>query len=999
MTRIRKTLTCGLVLLCLPLLYGRLAAAQPAKPAQSVVLPALEQPAQTPVSVPSPPVVSALAATLPESAKLPLDPAVRTGVLANGLTYFVRHNARPEKRAEIWLAVNAGSTLEDDDQQGLAHFVEHMAFRGTKNFKKLEIINFMERIGMKFGPDINAYTSFDETVYMLTVPTDDAAVVEKALAILYDWACNVSFDDQDIDTERGVVVEEWRLGRGAEARMRDKQFPTLFKGSRYAERLTIGRKEIIETAPHDAIRRFYRDWYRPDLMAVIVVGEVDPERIEQSIRTRFASLENPQKPRPRTLFPVPDHAETLVSTATDPEATSTRVAVYYKLPKRPFITVADYRRNLVEGLYHGMVNSRLAELRQRPDPPFLYASSGSGSFVRTRDLVYQTAGVQEARLARGLETLLIELARVDANGFASSELDRTKKRFLRNLETTYQERDKTESDGYSDEISRFFLDHEPMPGIEVEFGLAQRLLPTVSVEEINHLARQWSGDSNRVILVNGPEKAAKLLPSDEQLREIFKAADMSKPEPWVDRVRQEPLVPTPPQPATISEETTIVPLGVTRWKLSNGVVVLLKPTDFKNDEVLLGGFNPGGTSLVGDDRYVSASNASQVLSEGGWGQFDRIELGKALAGKIARASAYIGGLEERVSGSASPQDLETMFQLLYLTFTSPRADEKAFAAWKVRTKATIENRLARPETVFGDAMQVAMSQGHFRRRPMSVAILDEVDLKTAETVWRERFGDANGFTFGLVGAFTLDQIRPLVLRYLGGLPSHGRRETWKDVGIRPPKGVVKVEVKKGIEPKSQFRIAFSGPAKWSPEADHLIGALGEALRIRLRDVLREDMGGVYGIGSYGSISREPVEQYVFSIAFGCDPERVAELKKAVDGVLDAAKKNGFAEDLVGKVKEQQLRQRETDLKENGFWLGELLEAARFNDDPTRLLRYDDLVTKVTSRALRDAARTYLDPRRVVAGVLYPESWLKASQTPPATAMPVSTPPAGDKTKK
>jgi zinc protease len=910
-----------LVLLCLPLLCDRLAFSQPTRPTQAVPPPATGQAArssQTPAPVPSPSVVSELAATLPESAKLPLDPAVRTGVLANGLTYYVRHNARPEKRAEIWLAVNAGSTLEDDDQQGLAHLVEHMAFRGTKNFKKLEIINFMERIGMKFGPDINAHTGFDETVYMLTVPTDDAAVVERALAILYDWSCNVSFDDHDIDTERGVVLEEWRLGRGAEARMLDKQFPTLFKGSRYAERLTIGKKEVIETAPHETIRRFYRDWYRPDLMAVIVVGEVDPEAIEPSIRTRFASLVNPPKPRPRTLFPVPDHAETLVSTATDPEATSTRVGVYYKLPKKNFVTVADFRRTLVESLYHGMVNSRLAELRQRPDPPFLYAFSGSGSFVRTRDVVYQTAGVQEAGLARGIETLLVELARVDAHGFGASEFGRIKKQLLRSFETAYQERDKTESDSYSDEISSAFLEREPMPGIAVEFGLAQRFLPAISLDEVDHLAREWIGDSNRVILVNGPEKAATLLPSEEQLREIFKEADTSKPEPWVDRVRQEPLVPTPPQPAIITEETAIAPLGVTRWKLSNDVVVLLKPTDFKNDEVLLGGFNPGGSSLVSDDRYVSTSYASQVLSEGGWGQFDKIELGKALADKIARASAYIGGLEESVSGSASPQDLETMFQLLYLNFTSPRADEKAFTAWKARTKATIENRLARPETVFADAMLVTMAQGHFRRRPMTVAILDEVDLKTAEAVWRERFGDASGFTFGLVGAFTLDQIRPLVLRYLGGLPSHGRRETWKDVGIRPPGGAVKVEVKKGIEPKSQVRMTFTGPATWSPEADHLIGALGEALRIRLRDVLREDMGGVYGVGSYGSISRAPVEQYVFSIAFGCDPERVAELKKAVEGVLDAAKKDGFAPDVVGKVREQQLRERETDLKENGI---------------------------------------------------------------------------------
>ena len=967
MCRILDKVVSCVLLLCVLFFGCALATDQHARPAPQAA------PAAAPAPAPGPAIASQLAATIAESAKLPLDPAIRTGRLDNGLTWFVRRNARPEKRAEIWLAVNAGSTLEDDDQQGLAHFVEHMAFRGTKNFKKLEIINFMERIGMKFGPDVNAFTNFDETVYMLKVPTDDAALVEKALAILYDWARNVSFDDEDIDKERGVVVEEWRLGRGAEARMRDKQFPILFKGSRYAERLTIGKKEILETAPHDTIRRFYSNWYRPDLMAVIVVGDIDPVTVERSIKTRFASLKNPLAPRRRVLFPVPDHQETLVSTATDPEATSTRVAVYYKLPKRDRSTVADFRRTLVERLYHSMVSDRLSELRQHPDPPFLYAFSRSGSFVRTRDVVFQSAVVQEAGLARGLDTLLVELARVNKHGFNASELERAKKEVLRYYESAYREREKEESDRLIHGISGAFLQGEPVPGIELEYGLAQRFLPTIPLDELNHLASEWIAGQNRVILVNGPEKAAKLLPTDAQLSEIFNGVEGRTLEPWIDRVRQEPLVPNLPQPATIVEETTIPELGVTRWKLSNGVVVLLKSTDFKNDEVVLGGFSPGGSSLVPDDRYVSASWAGQVLPEGGLGQFDKIELGKALTGKIARAYGYVGELEESVRGGASPQDLETMFQLVYLTFTAPRADEKAFVAWKARTRASLENRLARPETVFSDKMQVTLAQGHFRRRPTSVEMLEEIDLKAAEAVWRERFGDAGNFTFGIVGAFKLDDIRPFVLSYLGGLPSKGRKETWKDVGVRSPRGVVNVEVKKGIEPKSQVRMTFTGPAKWTREAAHMMSSLGSALRIRLREVLREDMGAVYGVGSSGEISRRPIEENTFAISFGCAPDRVPELRKAVLNVIDAVKKNGFGDEIVGKVKEQQTRERETALKENGFWLSQLLEAARFNDDPKLLLQYGELVKKVTNDALRDAARTYLDPQRVVVGVLFPET--------------------------
>jgi zinc protease len=913
------------------------------------------------------------AATLPESAVAPLDPAVRKGRLENGLTYFVRRNARPEKRAELWLALDAGSTLEDDDQRGLAHFVEHMAFKGTARFKKTEIVDFLERIGMRFGPEVNAYTGFDETVYMLKVPTDDPAVVEKALQILGDWAQAVSFADEDVEKERGVIVEEWRLGRGAEARMRDQQLPTLFKASRYAERLTIGKKEIVEQAPADTIRRFYRDWYRPNLMAVVAVGDFDPAAMEDAIRTHFAPLRNPAAPRPRASFPVPGHDETLISVATDPEATSTRVSIYYKLPRQGRDTLADARRLTVEGLYHGMINARLNEIRQQPDPPFLWAGSGAGSLVRSSDVVSQSAGVDEKGLARGLETLLVELARVEAHGFTAAELERAKTEQKRAFEQAFRERDKQESDAYASEMLRAFLEGEMMPGIAFERALNERLLPAITLDEVNHLARAWSGERNRVILVNAPEKAGRPAPTEADIREIFRAAQAKTVAPWVDRVREEPLVANPPRPGTLVEETAADDLGVTRWKLSNGVRVILKPTDFKNDQVLLTGFSPGGNSLVPDAQYLSATYAGSVLAEGGLGSFDQIELQKALTGKVAGASGFVGELEEGVGGGASPQDLETMFQLLYLKFTAPRADPGAFASWKVRQKGYLENQLARPETVFSDALSVALSQGHFRRRPMSVALLDEIDLKTAEAVWRDRFADAGDFTFVIVGKFQPAEIRPLVLTYLGGLPANGRTETWRDVGVRPPPGVEEVTVRKGIEPKSQVRIVFTGEARWTRQDDHLIGSLGQALRIRLREVLRDDKGGAYGFGAGGGISRRPVERYRFGVSFGCAPDRVAELRKTVFDLLEEVKREGFSEELVAKVREQQVREQEEALKENGFWLGTLAEAARFGEDPHELLRHDELVRLVTVESMREAARRYLDPARLVVGVLYPET--------------------------
>ncbi len=902
-----------------------------------------------------------------------MDPNVSVGKLENGLSWFIRRNVKPEKRAELWLAVNAGSTLEDDDQQGLAHFVEHMAFNGTKHFKKQEIVDYLERIGMRFGPDVNAFTSFDETVYTIKVPTDDPAILEKALLILEDWAGAVTFEAEEIDKERGVVIEEWRVGRGAEARMRDRQLPILFKGSRYAERLTIGKKEILEKAPYDTVRRYYRDWYRPDLMAVVAVGDFDPKQMEETIRRHFGGLRGHQESRAREPFPVPDHDETLVAIATDPEATSTRVSVYYKLPRSLRNRVGDYRRVLVERLYHQMINTRLDELRQGADPPFLFAFSSKGGFVRSRDVYFQVAGVKQDGLERGLDTLLVEVARVDRHGFTQTELDRAKKEMLRQYEQAFRERDKLESDRLAGETLEFFLEGEPIPGIEAELALVSRFLPTITLNEINHLAREWISERNRVILVNAPEKKDAPVPSEKDVLAIFAAAQGKPVEPYVDRVRQQPLVAQAPAPARVLETRTIGEVGVTEWRLSNGVHVVLKPTDFKNDEILLSGFSPGGHSLVPDDHYVSASYASALLRDAGLGEFDKVELQKALAGKVASAWTWIGELEEGVRASASPEDLEVMFQLLYLSFTASRRDEESFRSWLSRTKGFIENRLARPETVFSDRMQVTLSQGHFRRRPASVELLGEVDLRTAVEVYRARFADAGDFTFVLVGNFDPDTIRPDVLTWLGGLPSTGRTETWRDVGVRPPSGIVPVEVRKGIEPKSQVRIVFTGDSEWTRQNEHDMASLAAALRIRLREVLREDMGGVYGVAAFGGISRRPVEQYSFTVSFGCAPDRIEELKKAAFDVIAAFKNGEISGETVEKVKEQQTRQRETDLKENGFWANALEDAYRYAMDPKLILAYDELVKSVSRERIQAAARRYLDPNRTVIGVLHPEA--------------------------
>jgi zinc protease len=906
------------------------------------------------------------------SEPIPFDPDVRVGKLDNGLTYYVRANKKPENRAELRVVVNAGSIQEDEDQKGLAHFIEHMAFNGTENFEKQDVIDYLERIGMRFGPDINAYTSFDQTVYMLEIPTDDDTIVETALQILEDWAHRISFVDEEIDKERGVVMEEWRLGRGARGRIRDKEFPVIFHGSRYAERLIIGDPETLENAPYDAFRRFYRDWYRPDLMAVVAVGDFDEDRMEARIREHFSRMKMPEEVRERVEYPVPDHEETLFSVVTDPEATSITVQVGYKRPPSETMTVSDLRRSLVDNIYHGMMIARLQELSQKADPPFQFAFAASGWLGRTKSMYRLFAVVRDGGVERGLETLLTEARRVEEHGFTETELERAKTDILRRIDQQYEERDKQESRRFAESYVSSFLNEEPSPSIEYTRDIFHELIPGITLDEINERADQWISDDNRVITVSGPEKEDAGIPDEAALLAVFDGVNKLAVAPWVDKVRDEPLVASEPETGRVVEETVLSELGVTRWKLDNGIIVLLKPTDFKNDEIVLQGYSPGGHSLASDAEYISASRASGVVSEMGAGSFSQIELQKALTGKVASVWASISELSEGVRGSASPKDLETMFQLLYLRFTGARRDDEAFASWVARTEGWLQNQEASPNYVFGRTFSETMSQNHPRRARMTPELLKQVDLETALAFYRDRFADASDFLFTIVGNFEVDSIRPLVEKWIGGLPAAGRRDEWRDVGVERPEGVVEFEVNKGIEPKSSVRIVFHGPAEWSPLENHILNSTAEVLRIRLREVMREDMGGVYGVRVGGGISRYPRERYSATVSFSCDPDRVDELVAAAFSTIATLREEGPDEEYIGKVREAQIRTRETNLERNGFWVGTLEWHERNGIDLTEILRYEDRVAAVTKKSVHEAAKRYFSPDRYVKGVLYPE---------------------------
>jgi zinc protease len=932
----------------------------------------------------SPQAVSSAAVNPEWNKPLPTDPTVKIGKLDNGLTYYIRTNKKPEKRAEINLIVNTGSMMEDADQLGLAHFTEHMCFNGTKNFKKQELVNYLERMGMRFGPDLNAYTSFDETVYLLQIPTDSAAIVKNAFQILEDWAHNVSFDSAEVEKERGVVIEEWRLGRGASQRMLNKQLPVIFKNSRYAERLPIGKKEILESFKHSTLTRFYRDWYRPDLMAVVAVGDFDAAQIEALIKEHFSRLQNPAKPRPREVYGVPDHKETLVSVATDAEAPMTIVQMFVKLPLRSEKLVANYRQRIVESLYNEMLSARLQELTQKPNPPFSFASSGKGRFVRAKEVYFLGAFfVKDNDVTRALDVLAVESERVRKFGFAASELERQKTSLLRRMEQSFAEREKTESKSFAREYTNHFLQQEPILGIAAEYELYKQLLPTITLNEVNALKAMMQGEQNRVVIAQMPKKDSIRVPADQELRDALAAAVKREMTAYEDKASNEPLLEKEPSPVRVNTTNELASIGAVEWKFRNGIRVIAKPTDFKNDEIVFTSYSSGGLSLVSDAEYASARFAASIIDQSGLGKFDNIALGKRLTGTIANATPYISDYYEGVSGSCSPKDAETAFQLVHGYFTAPRRDSAAFVAFKQRIQSFLENRRNSPEAAFSDTVQVTVDNYHPRRKPLSMNDIAAIDLEKAMAAYKDRFIDASDMTFIIVGAFTLDELRPLVEKYIGSLPitSPRRQETWKDMGIRPPVGAVEKAVKRGSEPKSLVHLSLTGDFVWSTSENLALEALEQVMEIRLREVLREDMGGVYGVGVSGAGQRIPTQSYVFLVRFGCAPERVDELAKAVQLQMDTLKMKPIGEDYITKVKEIRRREHEIELKDNSYWMNGIQSALTNNGGVfTNITERKERTELITAQMVQQAAQKYFTTKNMVKVVLYPETQTEKKPT-------------------
>jgi len=924
---------------------------------------------QQPVRKPAPMTVAPLPSA---SERVPVDARITIGRLENGLRYYIRRNPRPAKRAELRLVINAGSVLEDDDQLGLAHVVEHMAFNGTKHFQGQEITGFMESIGMQFGPSLNAFTTFDDTTFVLKVPTDRMEILDKAFLILEDWAHNLTFDAREIDKERGVIIEEWRQGRGASARLQDKLFPIVLDGSRYAVRSPIGTKASLESFSHDRLKQFYRDWYRTDLMAVVAVGDFDPPAIEKLIRQRFGPIPAPVAPKPRPAYPVPDHAGTRYAIATDPELPAASLTIFNKLPIREQATVLSYRERIIDHLYAAMFNARLNEVSQRADAPFIGAGVDRGIFVRTKEVAMLSAMTQPDRIGRALEALVTEAARVERHGFTASELEREKRNLLRVYDQALAEKDKDESAPLAAEYIRNFLTGESLPGIAWEHEMHVKFLPGISLAEVNALAREWNGDRSRVVAVSAPQKPGLAIPAEAELAAIVKKAGAAAPAAYVDDAPDAALLAEPPAAGAIAAEKTIPEAGITEWTLSNGARVVLHPTTFKQDEVFFRAISPGGASLVPDADYVAAATSAQVVAAGGLAAFDAVALDKVLAGKVATVLPFFEESFEGLAGGGSARDLETLLQLIYLRFTKPRADATAFGVMMEQLRSLAANRRSDPETLFEDTVSAVVWQGHFRKRPLSAEVIQEMSLEKSLAFYKDRFADASDFVFVFAGSFDVATVRPLVTRYLASLPASGRKETWRDTRVTPVRGVVEKVVEKGLEPQSRVRIVFSGPFRWDPAQRVLLRVLGLVLEGQLGAVLREDQSGTYGVKVTTASDKIPTPAYALSIDFSCAPERTEDLVKRLFVEISRMRMDELSESYIRGVREALVREFETDSKENRWAVGRITGAYENGDDVRAALSEPGVNRTLSAAMIQEAARLYLDTRNYVRVTLVPE---------------------------
>ena len=914
-------------------------------------------------------VVIASAQQQPQMPPIPTDPNVRIGKLENGLTYYIRHNELPENRADFYIAQKVGSILEEENQRGLAHFLEHMCFNGTTNFPGKGIINWLETIGVRFGENLNAYTSIDETVYNINnVPVMRDGIVDSCLLILHDWANDLTLDPKEIDNERGVIHEEWRTGQGAMMRMYEQALPKAFEGSKYGHRLPIGTIEVIDNFPYQALRDYYEKWYRPDQQGIVVVGDIDVDKVEAKIKEIFSPIEMPANAAERVYEQVPDNKEPIITIAKDKEQPMTMIYIWHKHPATPNEAKSNMGylvQNYLFSMIESMLNARLEELKQSAEPPFIDAGAQNTDFLLAKT-VEAFAGIaisKEDGIPTALAAIIREIERARKFGFTASEYARAKAEYLRMLESAYNERDKMKNNQYVQEYVRHFIDNEPIPGIETEYALMNQLAPNIPVEAINSILPQLIKDENIVINIFGPDKEGMVYPTEAEILDILNKTKAEEITAYVDKVSDEPLMKEAPKAGKIVK-TEEGPFGSTALTLSNGVRVVLKTTDFKADEIRMRAFSPGGTSVFGTKEALQLKMLNSVAGLGGLGNFSNVDLEKVLAGKKATIGATISGLSEGLNGSCSPKDLETLLQLVYLSFTAPRMDDAAFQSFKQRTKASLANQEADPMTALTDTLQMEMYGNHPLAGRIKAEMIDQIDYNRIMEMYKDRFKEAGDFTFLFVGNINLEEAKPLIETYLGGLPTINRKENYQDIKMDIRKGTHKNLFEKQMEtPKATVLNIISGNCEYNLKNDLLMTMLSQTMSMVYLETVREKEGASYGVSAFGQLSRGIKDEAIFQIYFDTDPAKREKMEQIVMSELQKVAQEGPRPEHLAKVKEFLLKKHIENAKENGYWLGQLNNYYWYNTDMNT--DYEKLVNELSVEDVKKFTKALLDQGNII----------------------------------
>lgn len=906
---------------------------------------------------------------------VPLDPAVKVGVLPNGLTYYIRHNEWPEKRADFYIAQKVGSMQEEESQRGLAHFLEHMCFNGTTHFPGDALKQYLERIGVKFGENLNAYTSFDETVYNINnVNVEIPGALDSCLLILHDWSHDLLLDGKEIDEERGVINEEWRLRRSAMMRMQERAFHKLYEGSRYADRMPIGTMEVVMNFPYEAIRSYYRRWYRPDLQGIVIVGDVNVDEMEQKIKQMFADIQPAAADAPvREYFPVADNKEPLIAIEKDKEQPNALAMMFFKVPAFPKEQKNQmvYLLNMyLKEAFQGMMGARLQEIAHKADAPFAMSYAGFDDYLvsNTCDAVNGVVILKEGRYIDGVTALYRELLRAKRGGFTVSEYERFKEEYLSQIDAQYDARDKVENTGYVNSYVRHFLDGEPAPSIEWAKDIAHKLVPQIPVEAVNQLAAVLPED-NRALAFFLPEKEGVEYPTEQQVKEALAAVDAEQIEAYAEEVNSDPLVPELNSKVTVKKVKDDV-YGAQLITLSNGIRVHVLKTDYSPNNISMQAVSWGGSSLYPNSEYNLADNAS-LVQIGGWGQFSAIDLQKKLSGKQASVSPSISDRTEALHGACVKKDLETMLQLTYLCFTSPRKDDEAYNSMLERVRNSLKNADMNPATALSDSVASVVYNNNVRAVRLRAEDVDDLSYDRIMEIYKERFANASDFEFYFVGDVDADSIIPLLTEYLGSLPVAKKGEKYRVVDQRITKGErTCIFQKEQDTPNAICNFIYHAPMAYNLKNIVMLSMLKQSMQMLYTEKVREDEGGAYSVPVSGRLVDYPEKYATIQIKLPTSPDKLERMTQVIYEGIESLCTEGPSEDYLQKIREYMVRAHAEDLKDNDYWMGQLVQRTRFGRNMVD--GYDDVVRNVTVADLKAlACKIFKSGNRLVVGMVTP----------------------------